>query len=109
MSRQDSLRRMSSLVGNAAAHRALDPDNPFTLREAVLYETQAEDASDMRRWNENEIVRFRDLAIRYAANVIKRRTTYHRGRTERELIDTAIEKIDGFIAGEIKRKRNKYR
>jgi hypothetical protein len=104
MSRKGSLRTMSSLVGNAAAPRALEPNDPISLREAVLYESQAEDEAAMRRWNEREIELFRERAIRYASNVIKKRTRSHRGRSVATIIESAVKALDQFIAQDIKKK-----
>ena len=42
-SRKQALKTMISLVGNAAAHRALYPASAFAIKEVVLYELQAED------------------------------------------------------------------
>lgn len=42
-SRKQALKTMISLVSNAAAHLPLYPGNAFTIKEALLYEMQAED------------------------------------------------------------------
>lgn len=109
MSRKTTLKSMSSLVGNAAAHLALEPDSAFSIREAWLYETQAEEEAEMKTWNENEVVWFRERASRLATNVIKKRTRSHRGRDVQELNVIAIAEIDEFIEEVVPRKRNKYR
>ncbi len=104
MSRKDTLKKMSSLIGNAAAHRALEPNSAFSIREAWLYETQAEEEAEMRTWNETEVTFFRERARRYAENVIKKRTRSHRGRSGHEINAEAIKTVDEFIARELKRK-----
>lgn len=100
---------MSSLIGNAAAHRVLEPDRSFALLEALLYETQAKEEAEMRTWNEDEITPFRDGAQSYAKNVIKKRTGSHRGRTEESLVKEANQEVSKFIADEVvgKRKQRK--
>ncbi len=62
MSRKDTLKKMSSLIGNAAAHCALEPESAFSLRQAWLYETQAAEEAEMRAWNESKIALFRKHA-----------------------------------------------
>jgi hypothetical protein len=95
---------MSSLVGNAAAHRALESADPFSLQEAVLYEAQAEDEADMRRWNKEEIQFFRERAARYAGNLIRKRTRSHRGRSVEALVASAGDEINRFINEVIQKK-----
>lgn len=111
MSRKKSLKTMSSLIGNAAAHLALEPKSAFSLREAWLYQTQAEEEAAMRSWNDEEIEFFRNRAQSYARNEIKKRTHSHHGRSEEQLIATALSEIEGFIDKELgkrdKRKKNR--
>ena len=104
MSRKDDLKNMSSLIGNAAAHRALDPESAFSVREAWLYETQASEEAEMRTWNEIEINFFKERASRYANNIIKKRARSHRGRTIEEIYTEAMTLIDEFIVKELKRR-----
>jgi hypothetical protein len=103
MSRKEILKKMSSLIGNAAAHRALEPASAFSLREAWLYETQAAEEAEMRTWNEIEISLFRDRALRYAENVIKKRSRSHRGRSATEINAEATRTIDEFIEKELRK------
>ena len=105
MSRKNTLKKMASLIGNAAAHRALEPNSAFSLREAWLYETQAAEEAEMRAWNESGIALFRDRALRYASNVIRKRTRSHRGRSVVELNTQVARTVDEFISKELQRKR----
>ncbi len=103
MSRKDILKKMSSLIGNAAAHRALEPGSAFSLCEAWLYETQATEEAEMRTWNESEITLFRDRALRYAKNVIRNRSRSHRRRSVTEINAEAMRTIDEFIEKELRK------
>jgi len=103
MSRKNILKTMASLIGNAAAHRALEPSSAFSLREAWLYETQATEEAEMRAWNDGDIALFRDRALRYASNVIKKRTYAHRGRAVMEINAQAARLVDEFIEKELRR------
>jgi len=100
VSRKDALKKMSSLVGNAAAHRALNPDSAFSIREAMLYEAQAEQIAEMKTWNADEKTFFRERALRYASNIIKKQTRSHRGRTAAEILKEATAALDKFISEE---------
>jgi len=102
-SRKQALKSMSSLVGNAAAHRALYPRHAFSIREAMLYEAQAEDFALARHWNDLEIEIFREKSTREAINEIRRREHDYRGRKFQDLVAVAKKKIDQFIAKELRR------
>jgi len=103
MRRRNTLKKMASLIGNAAAHRALEPNSAFSLREAWLYETQATEKAEMRTWIEGDIALFRDRALRYASNVIRKRTRSHRGRSVMEINTEAARIVDEFIEKEMRR------
>ncbi len=102
-SRKDALKSMISLAGNAAAHLALYPGNAFTIRETLLYEEQAAELAQARRWNDAEIEIFRKKAKRDAANVIRNRASDHRGRKFRDLTGVANAEIDEFIEKELRK------
>ncbi len=88
-----------------AAHRALYGANAFTIREAVLYELQAEKIAQMRTWNDDEIERLRRRSKREARAILKRRKDHWQGRSFTALCFTAESEIDRFI--ERVRRRNK--
>ncbi len=102
-SRKQALKTMISLVSNAAAHLPLYPGNAFTIKEALLYEMQAEDLAQARRWNDQEIETFREKSKRGAANVIRKRAFDHRGREFEDLLAVAEAEIDKFIEKELHR------
>ncbi len=102
-SRKQALKSMISLVGNAAAHLALYPGNAFAIKEAVLYEMQAEDLAQARRWNDQEIETFLKKSKRDAANVIRTRAIDYRGRKFDNLLAVAETEIDKFIEKELRK------
>lgn len=97
-SRKSTLKSMSSLVGNSAAHLALFPDDAFVIRELVLYQEQAAALAEARTWNEVEISQFREKSVRHATNVIRQRQDKWQDRKFQELLQVAIGEIDDFIA-----------
>lgn len=75
----------------------------FLFREAWLYETQATEEAEMRTWIESDIALFRDRALRYASNVIRKRTRLHRGRLVMEINTEAARIVDEFIEKELRK------
>lgn len=84
-SRSDDIKSMSSLLGNAAAQRAIYGANAFTLHEATVYEGQAEKIAETRNWNESEVNRLTERTKREARNIIKKRKQDWRNKSYDEL------------------------
>jgi hypothetical protein len=102
-SRKQALKTMISLIGNAAAHRALYPKSAFALREVMLYEVGAEGMAEARSRNDQEIEFFRAKTERVAANVIRNRESDHQGRAIRDLLAVAESAIEKFIAKDLRK------
>jgi hypothetical protein len=96
-SRRIDIKTMSSLWGNAAAHRALYGSFAFPLHEATLYEAQAERIAAMRTWNEEEIHRLSERTKREARNILRRRKEDWREKTFDDLCAIADSEIDEYI------------
>lgn len=73
MSRKKEIREMANLVGNSAAHIALLSDSEFAQKEATTYTEDAAETAAGRTWSENEIMEFRELAMKRASSEIKTR------------------------------------
>lgn len=69
----------------------------------MLYEMQAEDLAQARRWNDQEIETFREKSKRDAANVIRKRAFDRRGRKFEDLLTIAETEIDTFIEKELRK------
>lgn len=95
--RRKDVRKIANLIGNAAAHVALYPDQYKRISEALLYFGQAEEVAVKRAWNETEIERCRELAYRRAASEIRRRTPAHRVKEQGDFVAQAQKAIDQFI------------
>ncbi len=96
MSRQKQLESAAQFVGNAAAHLVLYQD-PAGIREAIEYLGQAEIRIQALSWNEAELERFRDKALRRATQEIRERTGESRGVRYEQAIAQAAEVIERFI------------
>lgn len=96
-SRSDDIKAMSSLLGNAAAHRAIYGANAFTLHEATVYEGQAEKIAEARNWNEGETNRLIERTKREARNIIKNRKQDWRDKSYGELCFLADRAIDKYM------------
>ncbi len=99
MSRKREIREMANLVGNSAAHIALLPDSDFAMREATAYTDDAAETAAGRTWNEADIERFGELALRRAASEIKERIVRYgiEGADYGALIGKAEKYISAFI------------
>ena len=96
VSRQQQLESAAQLVGNAAAHIVLYQD-PSGIREALEYLGQAAIRITARSWNDEELNRFLELALRRSAKEIQERTDESRGRKYDEAIAEAASLIEQFI------------
>jgi len=105
-SRKDEIKTVSSMMGNAAAHRALFGANAFTMLEATLYEGQAELIAQVRTWNDEEIVRLTARTKREARNIIKRRKKDWHDNSYDLLCFIADRETDKFIK-RIRERQNK--
>lgn len=93
--RQKDIRKIAHLIGNAAAHVVLYPDQYKRISEVLLYFGQAEEVTVKRTWN--QIERCRELAHRQAASEIRKRTPADRAREQGEFFAKAQQEIDQFI------------
>ncbi len=91
---------IASLLGNAAAHAALLPENAFAQKEAALYSSDAADAFLSKRWNKGELDHLKRKALARAKSEIRSRIEAY-GFDEKhfeKFAGTAEEFIDSFIA-----------
>lgn len=96
---------MSSMWGNAAAHRALYGTFAFTLLEATRYEGQAEEIAKLRTWNESEISILKERIKRVARNIMKQRRKDWRDKTFQALCSIADSEVEKFIEKARERKQ----
>lgn len=104
MSRKDDIRRMSSFVGNSAAHIAIY--HAGGEKEVGAYMEIASEIAEKRSWNEREIEDFKKLAARRAGSVINERIK--RGDLGEKEFDLALKGaqlyINKFVDEELSRK-----
>lgn len=108
-SRSDDIKEMANLMGNAAMHRAIYGDAAFTIREAALYEGQAQKIADMRNWNDQELAQTAQRAKRDTRNLMKQRQDDWHGKSYDELCFLADREIDKFIMRTKERKTKRKR
>jgi hypothetical protein len=101
-SRKKVLESGAQRIGNAAAHLAIW-DDPFSIREAEEYTRQAKIVIEDRSWNDQEIARFREIAIRRAKKEIIERSKEERFLNVDFASKEAIEKIDEFVEKELRK------
>ncbi|CAG0947380.1 hypothetical protein ANRL1_04040 [Anaerolineae bacterium] len=102
LTRKQILESAAQRVGNAAAHRIVY-DDPPGIREATEYEHQAKRVIEQKGWNDMEIARFREIAIRRAKKELGKRVQVEHGLTLEAALNEAIEKIDAFIAKDLQK------
>ncbi|MEW6222618.1 MAG: hypothetical protein AB1476_04835 [Candidatus Hadarchaeota archaeon] len=104
MSRKDDIRRISSFVGNSAAHVAIYREG--AEKEVGTYMEIASEIAEKRTWNEREIEDFKELATRRASSVLKERIK--RGDLDEKEFDGTLKGariyIDKFADEELSRK-----
>jgi hypothetical protein len=101
LGRRGELDRIASFLGNAAAHAALLPDDPFARKEVTLYSSDAGDLFMAKQWNESELSYLKDKALKRAKNEILARIRRY-GFDEKkagQAIAVAESFIDDFLAG----------
>jgi hypothetical protein len=96
-SRKTNFKKMSSLMGNAAAHRAVYGEDAFTLLEATRYQAEAEEIASIRTLNEEELARLMERTKRTARNIIKRRKEHWGDQRYIPLCSIADDAIEKFI------------
>jgi hypothetical protein len=77
-SRQSTLEKIANLVGNAAGHVVRYEGDFFSTKEAANYYGQASTLAKRHTWNENEVARMIENAVREATKFIDRRLPSHR-------------------------------
>ncbi|MFH1221629.1 MAG: hypothetical protein V1492_00925 [Candidatus Micrarchaeota archaeon] len=100
MSRKNELETIASLLGNAAAHAALLPEDDYARKEVSLYSTDAADIFLAKQWNEKELSYLKTKALARARTEIRLRSEkYGFGKENLEkFIKNAEEFIDAFVA-----------
>ncbi len=106
-SRKDDIQKMSSFIGNAAAHRAIYGEHAFTFMEAKRYEGLAEEVAKLRTYNPEEIARLIERSKREARNIIKKRKQGEQAKVLKGFYATAEAEIETFIAKAVKPKGKK--
>lgn len=106
-SRKGDIKKMSSLIGNAAAHRAIYGANAFTIMEAQLYEGQAEEVAELRTYNEQEIADLVARSRREARNIIKKRRQGDPTKILETFYATADAEIQDFVVKVLRQRRIK--
>ncbi len=100
---------MANLVGNAAAHVALLPDEKFAQKEATTYSDDAADTARERTWTKSEINDFTILAKKRAETEIKTRMKRY-GFSESQMpnfVAKAEVYISSFIDKDMRKMRGK--
>lgn len=92
-SRQKTLETIANLVGNAAGHVARYEGDAFSTKEGANYYGQASKLAKRHIWNEEEVARMIEHALRQAARFID-----HRLPTERRSeFDTLVAKAKAEV------------
>lgn len=102
LTRKQILESAAQRVGNAAAHLAIY-DDFYGIREAEEYQRQAQIVIEQRGWNDREISRFREIAIRRAKKELRQRVRKEHGLGLDMALKTAVAKIDEFIERELRK------
>ena len=102
LTRRQILESGAQRIGNASAHLTVY-DGPFTTREAEEYTRQAQVVVHQKNWNEEEIARFRQLAIRRVRKELRDRMKKEHLSNLKSVLAEAIQIIDEFIQREMKK------
>ena len=102
LTRKQILESGAQRVGNAAAHLAIY-DTPLSIHEAEEYQHQARIVIARKNWNDQEIARFREIAVRRAKKELVKRSKKEPYFDPDIALKDAIEKIDEFIEKDFRR------